>query len=936
MDIWMDLTNSMQAWRGGVVGIIRAELEIAYNLKKNYKNIRFSICNNGCFIEVTSDKLEWLWNADSVADAYLTAMGRNNISSKQKQKVLQNPIGLDNAYSFSDSRRERLKEAGRLYIARKSPAIRPILKVTFGLIYLPVSFASRLRVLIKKLTKKKIEVEAVKKFCHPYGENDIIFCCGWFGTDKEFLFSKLKSEKNNISLVYLVYDIILVKEGTAHLYGENSFDKYINWIANNCDMILYGGATAQRDTEKYLRDNNLPAPKGYPIKFGSEIVKILDKGNKEQIFKKLGIEEKYIMAVGSIEPRKNYDTIYRAYILMLEKYNAQEIPQFVIIGGALIQNNLVDCVKKDPRLKGKIIMIRPTDEELDLLYQNCLFTLLPSLYEGWSLTLPEALGYGKLCISSNVDPLIEIGKGITEFVDPLDARAWAERIIYFYRNPESVKEFEKKIKDKWKVITWNECAKTIEEKLFLLWDEKKVKSTTDIYMDMTLAWTLSHSGAFVSGILRTQLIIARFLSRIRPDIKFVVLTKDGCINIDKCTLAPLFDSVDIETSFNHLRPYLASLTSESYNEKNDSIKTEIQQTVGPFWLICSILPAKLQQSYIEFGLEVKRKMQKKGLKPECISSDGLSVNAFPFNKGDVIFTTGTGYLQEQYPSIIKAKKEIGFKFIQLIYDLTPILYPQVHMEKTIESYIPFLKNTSELCDFIFYGGDTAKRDAEAYFRNNNLKVKPGFAIKFGSNIVKNSVKEVNDVKVLENLGINGPYTLTVGSIEMRKNHETLYKAYLKMLEQKNHEVPQMVFAGYPGWKTEDFIKILNKDERVKNKIIVVSPSDDEMDVLYRNCLFTVLASLYEGWSLTLPESLNYGKFCIASDVDPLREIGQDFIDYVNPIDTMKWAEKILFYSVNRTELMNREQKIAREWQSISWEECADQVCNLLDEIVNEQ
>ena len=727
----------------------------------------------------------------------------------------------------------------------------------------------------------------------------------------------------------MVYDIILIKEGTAHLYGENPFDKYIKWVANNCDMILYGGATAQRDTEEYLCKLNMPIPPGYPIKFGAEIVRSLEIAKKEEIFKKLGIENDYIMAVGSIEPRKNYDTIYKAYIFMMERYSTKEIPQFVIIGGAFGEDNLVECLKMDPRLKGKIIMLRPTDEELDLLYRNCLFTLLPSLYEGWSLTLPEALGYGKLCISSKVDPLIEIGKGITEFVDPLDPRAWADKIMYFYKKPEKVKEFENKIKNNWKVITWNDCAKMIEEKLLMLKEKNEKAKAADIYLDLTLAWELSKGGAFVSGILRTQLIITRLLSRIIPNIKFIAITSEGCINIDKCTLAPLFDGDDIESSFNNVRPYLASLKSGNYTAKGEIIKNQIQQTVGPFWLICSIIPYKFQQQYIDFGLKIKRKKLAKGLKPEIGSAKSLNVDAFPFNNDDIIFTTGTGFHQELYPSLIKAKKEKGFKFIQLIYDLTPILFPHVHMEMTRKYYVPLLNNTSELCDCIFYGGATAKKDAEKYYLENNLEVRPGFPIKFGSNIVTNYEKSEDDEQVLERLGICGPYTLTVGSIEMRKNHETLYKAYLKMLEQNESEVPQMVFAGYPGWKTESFLSTLNKDKRVKGKILVITPTDEEMEVLYRNCLFTVLASMYEGWSLTLPESLNYGKFCIASDVDPLKEIGEDFIDYVHPFDTMKWSEKILFYSNNLEALRKREAKIADEWRSISWEECAEQVANLI-------
>ena len=94
-------------------------------------------------------------------------------------------------------------------------------------------------------------------------------------------------------------------------------------------------------------------------------------------------------------------------------------------------------------------------------------------------------------------------------------------------------------------------------------------------------------------------------------------------------------------------------------------------------------------------------------------------------------------------------------------------------------------------------------------------------------------------------------------------------------------------------------------------------------------MFTVLASLYEGWSLTLPESLNYGKFCIASDVAPLKEIGGDFIDYANPYNAKEWAEKILYYYRNLDKLEEKNRNIEENWKSITWEECAKNVAKEL-------
>lgn len=47
--IWVDITTSQQ-WPGGVVGIVRAELEVAAALNKHYPDVRFSKFDNGSFL----------------------------------------------------------------------------------------------------------------------------------------------------------------------------------------------------------------------------------------------------------------------------------------------------------------------------------------------------------------------------------------------------------------------------------------------------------------------------------------------------------------------------------------------------------------------------------------------------------------------------------------------------------------------------------------------------------------------------------------------------------------------------------------------------------------------------------------------------------------------------------------------------------------------
>ncbi|MCA3867586.1 MAG: glycosyltransferase, partial [Burkholderia sp.] len=138
-----------------------------------------------------------------------------------------------------------------------------------------------------------------------------------------------------------------------------------------------------------------------------------------------------------------------------------------------------------------------------------------------------------------------------------------------------------------------------------------------------------------------------------------------------------------------------------------------------------------------------------------------------------------------------------------------------------------------------------------------------------------------------------------------------------------------LFIGGKGWNSDDFLKVFSEDERIKGKILLLRPTDAELNVLYRHCLFTLLPSFYEGWSLTLPESLSYGKFCLTSDCDPLRETGRDLVEYINPLDTYRWAERILHYSTHHEEVAAWEDRIRHGWKSRTWRESTEMLLESL-------
>ena len=816
--IWFDLTCSME-WTGGVVGIVRAELEVAVGLKKLYPEIGFSVLLGNGFVEIPHEQLDWLFSAENVAEAYIKYFGRD---------------------------KNLISESGKV----------------------------------------KLSIPHDDMFYHPFAAGDTIISMGWMESGKELKYANVKRQLKNFYICYLVYDTILLNDETRRFYSEDGrakFESYVKWVSEHADFILYGGETAKNDTERLQREKGWPTPTGLPIKFGTDIVKYLDEGKKDVLLRSLGITGDFIITVGSIEPRKNHDTLYRAYLYALE--SSLEMPQLVICGKPMWRtDNIMEALRRDPRVQGRIIHLTPSEQELALLYKHCLFTVLPSLYEGWSLTLPESLGQGKFCIATDTPSLKEIGAGLADFADGWDVKRWAELISYYTVNRGILADRERNVQENWPISTWKDSARSIYQGVSdYVGNNSAKKLKPEIWVDLTTSYIYARD---IGGIVRAELTFARYIYQQTPDVHFFAFDKGNFFEIKKDYLLWLLNDLDLAQQYSMFQSYWGSREAAGEAHRNpfaDGVYADHPAIMQKF-------PADAIFMFLAI--------------------DSLS-----------------GYLSRNERISEIAKHNPGIMTVQLIYDFTPVLFPQLHMAETCEPYLPFIKHAYNNFDFLIFGGKTAMKDGERLRSEAGWKKPQTEYIEFGSDVgsgkLNFSIEE--DKAALKKFGITGNFVMTVGTIEPRKNHEMLYKAFLTLRKRGFKNLPQLVIVGKPGWKTEDFRAILEDDDRVTDLIKVIRPNDEELAALYRNCQFTLLPSFYEGWSLTLPESLGYGKFCLAADNAPLRETGRDLVEYINPLDTIAWADRIAFYVDHPDALSAKESRIRQEWKSKTWKECSKEL-----------
>jgi len=138
-----------------------------------------------------------------------------------------------------------------------------------------------------------------------------------------------------------------------------------------------------------------------------------------------------------------------------------------------------------------------------------------------------------------------------------------------------------------------------------------------------------------------------------------------------------------------------------------------------------------------------------------------------------------------------------------------------------------------------------------------------------------------------------PFVLCVGTIEIRKNPLRLLQAWKQLIEKSEGDIPRLVFAGRMGWLIDDFKVALEASGNLSGYIdIIEQPTDLELSFLYKNCMFLVMVSIYEGWGLPVGEALSFGKTAIISNTSSLPEVGQDLVMYCDPISVSNIAEAV--------------------------------------------
>lgn len=290
------------------------------------------------------------------------------------------------------------------------------------------------------------------------------------------------------------------------------------------------------------------------------------------------------------------------------------------------------------------------------------------------------------------------------------------------------------------------------------------------------------------------------------------------------------------------------------------------------------------------------------------------------------------------PWLRHAGTKLDLQVYVLIHDLIPLVTPQYVEGDICNRFHGWLMRSTDYVTHYLANSENTGRDLRSFLKHQGVSlpvtvvplaqallsdvppapVTPDPYAAFSDNAaMPDYIRAITKV----------PYVLVVGTMEVRKNLWQLATVWDRLRKQSGRALPKLVFAGRPGWLNEDFEALMDATGRLGGWVeIVEEPDDNVLSYLYRNCLFTVTASFYEGWGLPIGESLAYGKTAVVSNTSAMPEVGGDMVEYCDPhsLDSIETAcLRLIDDPAHRLEL---EERIANA-QLRSWNDVAEDMLN---------
>lgn len=175
------------------------------------------------------------------------------------------------------------------------------------------------------------------------------------------------------------------------------------------------------------------------------------------VLRRYGLEGiPYILAVGTLEPRKNLPRLLEAYARLPQR----KACRLVLAGGrGWLYEGIFEVMRKY-RMEGDVTLTGYCPEsDLPALYSGALLLAYPSLYEGFGMPILEAMSCGTPVLTSSRGAMAEVAGDAAVLIDPEDADAMGDAISRILEDHELREKLIARGAQRCGLFSWDETAR---------------------------------------------------------------------------------------------------------------------------------------------------------------------------------------------------------------------------------------------------------------------------------------------------------------------------------------------------------------------------------------------------------------------------------------------------------------------------------------------
>jgi len=600
----------------------------------------------------------------------------------------------------------------------------------------------------------------------------------------------------------------------------------------------------------------LPAERVTNISTAADSVFVPAKLNAVEEFllrEKFSIQSPFVLYTGGADARKNLERMIQAYAHLPEEVRAEhqlvlagKMPAQIIAG---LRSHAIGLGLREAEI---VFTGYVTDKELIELYSLCKTFIFPSWHEGFGLPALEAMCCGAPVIGSNTSSVPEVIGCPEALFDPLDVADIESKLYTVLIDDVYRKRLIRHGAEQSKKFSWDRSAKVA-----LLAFEQAVESAHQrTAPEMTeVVSTLQANIALIDDALPTYEDIKQCAS---------AMAKNFETKVSRRLFIDISQLVHIDSK-SGIQRVVRSILKELLESPPEGFVSE------PVYATMDSIGYRYARAFIAECF------------PEHVNASGTTDTAIEYGNGDIFLG-----LDLQHHVVIRqqdahqAMRNAGVKVFFVVYDLLPVLMPEVFRDFIGDLHKDWLAAISRN-DGVLCISQAVADDMRQWLEMNPVERYRPLHIDWfhlGAD-VENSVpsKGIPDDadELLAKLG-ECPTFLSVGTIEPRKGHGQTLKAF----DQLWHEgiKVNLVLVGQAGWNVEELIHEITHHKLLGERLFWLKGiSDEYLERIYQNATCLVFSSKGEGFGLPLIEAAQFGLPIIARDIPVFREIAGDNAHY---------------------------------------------------------